>query len=232
MILDDVPDDNREGLVRSYSDNRIKYSKNEQNLGISRSRNKLIKMSQGEYLAVMDHDDISFPERLEKQVRYLDTHPDVGVVSGQVMIIPTKKTLKCPSSNFDIKFALTQSCALIHSASMIRKSVLTENNICYEEVYSPAEDYTLWCRLIAYTNFHNMEDFLIYYRDPPENTSHKQKEKMTFATWAIWDRTRREHPALYSRLLSKIKRTTDIKLFGFIPFLRFVSPGNKTKIYL
>lgn len=232
LILDDAPDDNREDLVRSYSDNRIKYSKNEQNLGISRSRNKLIKMAQGEYLAVMDHDDISFPERLEKQVRYLDTHPDVGVVSGQAIIIPAQKTLTFPSSNFDIKLALTRDCALIHSASMIRKSVLTENNICYEEGYSPAEDYALWCRLIEYTNFHNLEDFLIYYRDHPESTSHKQKEKMEFATWAIWDRIRREHPALYAGLLSRIKHVTDIKLFGFIPFLRFVSQGNKTKIYL
>ena len=56
LILDDCPDDDREAIVKSYKDKRIKYSKNDKNLGITPSRNKLIEMSQGEYLAVFDHD--------------------------------------------------------------------------------------------------------------------------------------------------------------------------------
>ena len=53
-------------------------------VGITQSRNKLIEMAQGEYLAVMDHDDISLPIRFEKQVQYLDEHKDVGVVSCKI----------------------------------------------------------------------------------------------------------------------------------------------------
>lgn len=68
LILDDCPDDTREDIVKSYQDKRIKYSQNEKNLGITPSRNKLIDMAQGEYLAVFDHDDISLPERFAKQV--------------------------------------------------------------------------------------------------------------------------------------------------------------------
>ena len=57
-----------EEVVKSYTDPRIVYAVNERNLGISPSRNRLLDMAQGEYLAVMDHDDISLPERFEKQV--------------------------------------------------------------------------------------------------------------------------------------------------------------------
>ena len=76
LILDDCPEDDRESIVKSYDDKRIKYIKNEKNLGITPSRNKLIDMAEGEYLAVFDHDDISLPERFQKQVEFLDNHPE------------------------------------------------------------------------------------------------------------------------------------------------------------
>ena len=68
LILDDCPEDNREKIVKSFDDKRIRYLKNEQNRGITSSRNKLFDIAKGEYLAIFDHDDISLPERLEKQV--------------------------------------------------------------------------------------------------------------------------------------------------------------------
>ena len=71
LILDDCPEDDRELIVKSYKDRRIKYLRNETNMGISESRNKLVDMARGEYLAVMDHDDVSLPERLEKQMLIL-----------------------------------------------------------------------------------------------------------------------------------------------------------------
>ena len=58
LILDDCPQDDRQKIVESYGDKRIKYIKNPQNMGISAARNKLIDLAKGEYLAVFDHDDI------------------------------------------------------------------------------------------------------------------------------------------------------------------------------
>ena len=91
LLLDDCPEDRTaEAVIKSYADGRIRYSRNPANLGISASRNLLIDMARGEYLAVMDHDDISLPERLEKETAYLDAHPEVGVVSGRGLKIPPK----------------------------------------------------------------------------------------------------------------------------------------------
>ena len=129
LILDDCPDDSREEIVKSYKDKRIKYSKNAKNLGITPSRNKLIEMSKGEYLAVMDHDDISLPTRFEKQVKYLDENKDIGVVGSHVKFMVKNKLRKRPVDDADIKLSLMGGCAITHPASMIRKSVLIKNKI-------------------------------------------------------------------------------------------------------
>lgn len=71
LILNDSPDNNEiEKIVLECAkkDKRIKYSKNDYNMGITPSRNKLLEMANGEYLAIFDHDDISLPKRLEKEV--------------------------------------------------------------------------------------------------------------------------------------------------------------------
>lgn len=232
LILDDCPEDTREEIVKSYKDKRIKYFKNEQNLGITPSRNKLIDMAKGEYLAVFDHDDISLPTRFEKQVAYLDEYQDVGVVSCKIKNMIRGTTSKNPTDDADIRLALMRTCALTHPASMIRKSVLIENNIRYEEEFSPSEDYALWCRLIPFTKFHNINEVLFHYRDHVENTSHKQNNKMHQASLAIWSFVKNDNPALYNEFLLKAKHTTRIKLFGFIPFLTITKQANKTKVCL
>ena len=129
LILDDCPEDDREEIIKSYKDKRIKYYKNEKNLGITPSRNKLIDMAKGEYLAIFDHDDISLPTRLEKQMAYLDEHPECGVVGCKTQRMSNGKQSKNPTNDHEIKLALMRVCALTHPTSMIRKSVLIKNNM-------------------------------------------------------------------------------------------------------
>ena len=233
LILDDCPEDDREEIIKSYKDKRIKYYKNEKNLGITPSRNKLIDMAQGEYLAVFDHDDISLPERLGKQVVYLDEHPECGVVGCKTQRMSNGKQSKNPTNDHEIKLALMRTCALTHPCSMIRKSVLTENQIYYEEAFSPSEDYALWGRLIPHTKFHNLNDeVLFHYRDHAENTSHLQAKKMENATFAIWAFVKAENPALYEEFLLKARQVTKINICG-IPFLTKIAQGkcSKTKLF-
>ena len=129
LILDDYPEEPVEKIVRSYTDTRIKYARNPKNLCIANSRNKLIDMAQGEYLAVMDHDDIALPERFAKQVAFLDSHPDVGVVGTWYERFPNFKIKKRYVIDSQIKRDLMYNCSILHPLSMIRKSVLLNNNI-------------------------------------------------------------------------------------------------------
>ncbi len=232
LIVDDCPSDTRESIVKSYNDPRIIYSINAQNMGITGVRNKMIDMAQGEYLAIMDHDDVSLPERFQKQVEILDAHPEIGVVGCKTQRMSNGNFSKNPTNDEDIRLALMRVCAITHPSAMIRKSVLTDNNIRYEEEFSPSEDYALWCRLIPYTKFYNLKDPLFLYRDHAQNTSHAQQGKMRSATLAIQAIVQTQNPALYQEFLFKAMHLSKFKLFNLIPFLTVKKQAQKTRVYL
>ncbi len=173
LIINDASTDKRvREVVLSYADDRIVYVENEKNLGISESSNKGIALAKGEYIARQDHDDISLPTRLEKEVRYLDGHPNVGVCSCWFEMFPKKQFTKYPFKNEDIKKMLfLNGDPICHPASMIRKSVLTGNGIWYKDEYRYAEDYALWVDLAEKTDFYNLPEILFKYRWSGENAS-------------------------------------------------------------
>ncbi len=229
IILDDCPDDPRENLVKSFNDERIKYFKNKKNLGISDSRNKLIELASGEYLAIFDHDDISLPERLEKEVQYLDENKGVGVVSCQMKFIHSNYKTPYPNTNQLIKGTLPHLCCIAHTAAMIRKSVIDNHNIRYEKEFSPCEDYMLWARLMDITMFHNLNDVLVLYRDSNENTSHNSAAIMSDKTTAIREYLYEKHKNI--KQLSLRKYTYIKTIFG-IPLIKIRSTLASKKYYL
>lgn len=233
LISNDSPENKEiDKIIKEYakSDNRIQYYKNDKNIGITRSRNKLLKMAQGEYLAIFDHDDISLPDRLEKQVDFLDNNPYVGVVSGWAQCFENRNDLiKKPESDIKIKIYLTDNSSVIHTATMIRKSVLIDNNIEYEEYYSPAEDYRLWTRLMDVTHFYNIPCVLVKYRVHNENTTAKQNSTMSKKHDIIQQFVCNRYPMLRNEFDKKYNLGTKfrLRLFG-IPLLKI----KNNKIYL
>lgn len=236
ILLNDSPDDKTIAtVVASYRDDRIVYVENERNLGISASRNKLLAMARGEYLAICDHDDICVPTRFERQAEYLDGHPDCGVVSGQLHAMHSGIVSRHPVSNMEIKRALAvKGCVAAHPAAMIRKKLLVENGIGWDKAFSPCEDYKLWADLIDKCLFHNIDAVLLEYRDDAGNTSHRQCEKMDEKARQIQFEIRTKHGWLMSSvviekrfflfgllLLKTVVAPKRIKmmLFGFLPLL-------------
>ena len=112
LILNDSPDNQAlDEFVNSFDDKRIRYFKNEKNRGIEYSTNFLIKQAKGQYLAIFDHDDISLPERLEKEVDFLDENPDYGVISGQFEVFGVENwTSKNPLTDVELKEFVEDSC--------------------------------------------------------------------------------------------------------------------------
>lgn len=234
LILDDCPTDHSvEEIIKTYSDPRIKYLRNDKNMGISGARNKLIDLSSGEYLAVMDHDDISLENRFIREVEYLDKHRDVGVVSVRFTQFPGNyKVNPIPYSDHQIKLALMRTCAMIHPGAMIRKSVLIDNNIRYEAEFSPSEDYAMFCRLIRYTNFYNFPEILFKYRRHHTNTSKLQAKEMVDSSHRIHAFVKRENPELFQEFLNKATHTNRFCLFDGIPLLTYVMHKEDTKALL
>ncbi|MDR1207254.1 MAG: glycosyltransferase [Rickettsiales bacterium] len=229
IILNDSPENKElKEIIKSYDDPRIVYAENERNIGISESRNRLLEMSRGEYLAVCDHDDISMPDRFALQSEFLDNNPKVGVVGAQFKYFDSdlQYTSAHPESNYKIKLLLLKGCCVAHPASMIRKSVLIQSGVRYEQRYSPAEDYMLWCRLMEWTSFHNMPDILLDYRHHENMTSMTQKEQQFAAMHEILFYVQNKYPAWVEKELRKTPKR--ILIFGIIPLLKIHYAKNRT----
>lgn len=241
LILNDSPENvELENFILEYAkkDERIKYFKNPRNLGISGSRNKLIDLAQGEFLAVIDHDDISVKERFEKEVAFLEKNEDVGVVGGYCEDMANSKIWKFPIQSADIKIALMSYNPISHASSMIRKSVLDKHKIRYNAFYSPCEDFKLWCDLINFTEFANLDEVLVIYRTF-DNTSRRQANKMRERHWAIVKANNKEHPFLFEIAYTKSSEniivtknyTKDIVVLG-IPLLRIIRNDETLRLKL
>ena len=181
IIVDDSPeDDGSLAIIRSFNDKRIKYVKPKERLGLVKSMNYAIKLSNGEFCARMDADDISHIKRFEIQVKYLQENEDVGVVGSNCYIINKQNKIigayEYPSDDNDIKLKMLFNSPIVHPSVMIRKKILSEN--LYNEDCFCCEDYELWSRLIYKTKFHNIKDKLIKYRIIKESAMHSQLNKL------------------------------------------------------
>lgn len=167
IIVNDCSTDNTENIIKEYSDDRIKLITNEKNSGVAKSLNNAVKYCNGEYIARMDADDISLPERFEKQVRFLDDDQNIGVVACNTMTFCGDKIINEKGwSNTEpdkIKVDLLFACAIAHPSVMIRKSAL-ENVGVYDEEYNGIEDYELWCRISEKYGIACLPDVLFKYR--------------------------------------------------------------------
>ncbi|MBO4643377.1 MAG: glycosyltransferase [Alphaproteobacteria bacterium] len=231
IVNDASTDANVERVVKSYDDPRIRYYLNEKNLGISETRNKLIDLARGEYLAVHDHDDVSVPERFEKQAKYLDTHPEIGVLGTAHIEIPKNKVVTHPLTNDEIEERLMYDCPLIHPSVMMRKSVLIETGVRYDKAFFPTEDYNLYLHLIGKTRFANLPEVLFKYRKHDTNTINKETKQIREIERRVFAYLESEHPDLWRKAQANHVRVTKISLFG-IPVLKIKHFQTTTNYYL
>lgn len=178
-INDCSTDKTNDILVRLASqDDRIKVYDNEQNLKLIATLNKGIALCNGEYIARMDADDISFPKRLEKQVNFLEINKDVDIVSTLFYTFhkstPEKSHLSLhdnPLMPDDVKTYMLFKSGICHPAVMFRKRVFTELHLKFESAYLHVEDYALWSKAVYKTRLANIGEPLLYYRVHPNQVS-------------------------------------------------------------
>lgn len=169
IIIDDGSTDRSQAFIKSYSDPRVKLLINEKNSGLVYSLNKGIDNAKGNYIARMDADDISLPNRLMKQVSYLDAYPVVDVCGAFIETFDDIKGTrdKCrvyPEKDLEIKGKMIFECAFAHPVVMLRKKTLLEKGLRYDATFIHAEDYDLWSRMMEFCVFHNIPDVLLRYR--------------------------------------------------------------------
>ena len=168
IIINDGSTDETLNIIKAYSnqDKRIVLISRE-NKGLVTSLNEGISVSKGEYIARMDADDISLPDRLEEQLRFMKINLDIGVCGSWIEVFgedvkSSRRKLSC--SNERLKSELLFSACFAHPSVMMRKEVLKNNNLFYDKNFLNAEDFDLWTRLSFVTNFANINKVLIKYR--------------------------------------------------------------------
>ena len=175
-------------LLNEYhqKDARVAAIINETNLGLTKSLNKALAAAQGEYIARMDADDISLPQRFEKQVEYLDAHPEICGVGSWTGNIDELGNRLPGVARYDtdpcwIRAQFLQNSQVGHPAAMFRR-VVNGHVTQYNESVRYAQDYSLWVSLLPYGDISNIPEVLFCYRHSEQQiTSSKKAEQQECA---------------------------------------------------
>ena len=170
LVNDNPQNDRLKKILESYKldDFRVKIINNETNIGLAKSLNKALMLSNGKYIARMDADDISYPNRLEKQLEYLESNPDCDVVSTNRDDIDENSNLIRKASAIIVKDEaipkiLKYGSIITHPSVMIKSEIIKELN--GYRAFKSSQDYDLWLRMVSlHCHFHIMPEVLIKYR--------------------------------------------------------------------
>lgn len=181
IIIDDGSSDGSWDIIQSYAnrDTRIIALKNDENLRICKTLNKWISHSNWEYIARMDSDDISMPNRFLKQIQYLEENQHIWVCWSNCKFIDQKWDIwvekKYPIDN--IKHYIRYRNPILHPSVMIRKHLI-DKVWWYDDQYVYAEDLDLRVRIWVLTEFHNIQENLILYRIYWKNSTLSKQRNM------------------------------------------------------
>jgi glycosyltransferase involved in cell wall biosynthesis len=181
IITDDGSVDGTPDVVRTFSDPRIDLHVFERNRGISNAMNATIARARGQFIAILNSDDFALPGRLERQVAFLDTRPEIAAVFGMPLVVdesgaPTENyfdfrtALRFPdySRKTWLKFFFFFCNVLCAPTAMIRRSVYTELG-SYDPRLTNLQDFDMWVRLSAGHDIHVMSEELTAFRIRKDN---------------------------------------------------------------
>ncbi len=178
VIVDDCSTDSSAAIVRDYAgrDERVRLVQHDRNQGSASARNSGIAASRGEFIAAMDCDDISLPQRLEKQVGFLRSHPDIGVLGSFLQTASADMTRRqhheYPQQHAFIVlyWILGGRTTMQGGVYMARRDVLLSVG-GYEESRQLVDDKELYSRLFLQTRFANLPEALYLYRQHDQQSS-------------------------------------------------------------
>lgn len=173
IVVNDGSTDDTANIVESFKDNRIRLTHNDGNKGLIYTRNRLLTLARGEYIAILDGDDIAYPDRLKTQYCYFMDNPDAVLCGGHAAIIDengnkTGDMLRVPiDSNVDL-FMLFGN-PFVNSTAMFRADTFKE--LKGYQNYTISEDFDLFIRMAEMHKVTNLDKTLVDYRIHSKNTS-------------------------------------------------------------
>jgi glycosyltransferase involved in cell wall biosynthesis len=171
LIINDGSTDASRSIICAYHDSRIRLVDNPQNVGLSRSLNRGLSLAQGKYVARQDADDISEPQRLARQVAFMEANPHLLMSGTWYREIDADgnwgDNVRLPGDSTELRWLLLFTCPFIHTAAIMRKTQLLQEVGFYNESCYYAMDYELWFRIAQRCPVTNLPDYLVRYRINP-----------------------------------------------------------------
>ena len=175
IVIDDGSADDSYSIVQKFADSRIRTIRHE-NRGLAASLNVGLAEARGKYIARQDQDDISMPQRLEKQISYMRAHPECGLLGTWAQILEGEKMAarfhRHPTDADELCYELLFNNPFVHSSVMIRKTILDKvGGYSTDPSRQPPEDYELWSRISRSCRVANLSEVLVFYREIPGSMS-------------------------------------------------------------
>ncbi len=184
IIVDDCGNDCSLDIIEKFHDPRIKIIHNNKNMGIAYSRNRGLHVACGEYVALMDDDDISAESRFKREIDFLDEHKEIDAVCSDMRFIDAngkimpKTAIETFMNPYREKAEMMFRLPIPNASSMFRIKVVNDHNIVYKDGWLGMEDYRFWTDFAKYGEICSIGDILYYWRFHDENeTNRAQREQ-------------------------------------------------------
>lgn len=176
IVSNDGSTDRTTDVLRSFEDKRLTVIESKQNRGIAESQNRAISLARGEYIALQDHDDISVPGRLERQLAFLEEHHDIDLVGSGCIVIDEEGKLTgewtVRVSDIDLKWSLLIHNPFLHTSLMIRRAALSSLAAYSTDAqFNYAEDYEFLSRFAVTHAVANIPEPLVKWREHESQAS-------------------------------------------------------------
>ncbi len=176
LIIDDCSTDKSVEIIESFQDSRIILRKKENNTGYTESLNWGIDQARGKYIARMDADDVSLPQRFERQLIFLEQNQHIAICGTDARVEGSNLKFNYPTESKAIETHLLLGSSLIHPSIMGKVEIF--KHFKYDKFKEPAEDYDLFTRIVAAGgHLANLEESLLIYRVHTNQISKVQNQK-------------------------------------------------------
>lgn len=171
LVVDDGSTDGTRAVLDAYSDPRVRVEILPGNLGIPAARNHGLELARGEYIALLDSDDHAYPERLARQVRFLDSHPEIAEVGSWCSFMDSEgrmldKIRRQPLAPEDIHAHMLFHCPMVNRTVMARTETLRQRR--YRTDFPRCQDYEMNARLVTEgERLANLPEVLVCGREHP-----------------------------------------------------------------
>lgn len=178
LIINDGSKDNTLSVIKSFKDERIRLIDRE-NKGLIDTLNEGIDLAQGEFIARMDADDIAMPHRFEREVNFLEQHPEYVLIGSEADIIDKEgnfllRLFPVGYDHKEIEARIEEKCPFNHPSVMFRKQAVIDAGY-YPKKALTFEDHLLWKKMLAVGKVRNLHEVLVQYRFNPESVTIDEK---------------------------------------------------------